>query len=217
MPSVGDLSSMAIWPILMNWQTISSVLSPAAQCFGSQIDYQDLVRRFLNTWSGFLLAAVVLIATFLHVLHKAWKIAYTVVLNNWSTKCIIPEYSSHYDRLLHWLSEHPSAQSLTQFSTPTDDDDRFDDQEEAKKGVDFAVGDKLLDINQLIIKAVSEPISQELRMQLMLRLLDRIQNGAHPSSRSGSGTRAHTSGSPNTRARRLRAGVAERSRIISWK
>lgn len=103
---------MAIWPILMNWQTISSTLLPAAQCVGAQLDLQDLTRRFLNTWNGYLLTAAVLIGAFLHLLHNSWKVGRSLVLSTWSTKCSIPEDSTQYDVLIGWISKHPASLAL---------------------------------------------------------------------------------------------------------
>lgn len=146
---------MAIWPILMNWKVISSTLFPMAQCFGSQIDFQDLARGFLATWTGFFLAALILIGTIVHVLYSTWKTCRLLVLNNWSTKCTISEDSAQYERLTSWLAKHPAALSLTEFKALDDGDDEAD----VAAGIDFADGEQTLDIRQLKVKTVSQFLS----------------------------------------------------------
>lgn len=142
---------MAIWQIFMNWDTISTTFFPMAKCFTSQIDFQDHIQRFLSTWTGWVLAFAVLVATFLHLLYNAWKIIRDFALKNWSTKCSIPEDSVHYKRLIQWISRHPASQSLTDFVAPENDEDL----EEAEAGVDFGSEKDVLDVKQLMIKPVS--------------------------------------------------------------
>lgn len=142
---------MAIWPILMNWQTISSILTPAAQCFGAKVDIQDLARRFLATWTGSLLAALVIAAIVAHILYNTWKIGRSVVLNTWSTKCSVSEDLLIHDCLIKWLAKHPSADYLKEFTVPP----LKDDTDEEHEGVDFPRDDKTMDIKELVAKAVS--------------------------------------------------------------
>lgn len=150
LPSVGGVSSLAIWPILMNWQLISSSVSPIIQCMGSQIDFQDVLRRFLQTWTGFLLTGTVLSIVVLHLLYNAWKSGSSLVLSSWSANCSISEDSVYHKQLKNWLSKHPVSESLTSFAAPEDDRD----EDAAKTGIDFSGDSGSLDVHQLMLKAV---------------------------------------------------------------
>ncbi|KAK2604605.1 hypothetical protein N8I77_007518 [Diaporthe amygdali] len=102
------LSSVAVWPVLMNWRSVVSYV-PSLERFISQHEHwvDDAIQNFLASWYGFLFGATVCSAVLSYLLNSVWKSLRAIVLANWHTKCSIPTYCDSYNRVCDWVNGSP--------------------------------------------------------------------------------------------------------------
>lgn len=110
------LSSVALWPVLMNWRSMVSYV-PSLEQFISQNELlvSDAVRNFLASWYGILFGAAVCAAGFSYLGHTVWKSLRAIVLAHWHIKCSIPEDCAAYSQAFDWIKENPSFRDGTLF------------------------------------------------------------------------------------------------------
>lgn len=137
--SLGGLPSLAIIQLVMNWKTVASYFPALDRFISEQVNVEDTVRRFLNTWTGYLIVGTFCIIVILQLLHKLWNQARFFVLRHWRVKYSISEEHDSYDRVLKWLANHSSSQNCPDFNVPPEHD-VLPDHMEPKDGVDFSDG-----------------------------------------------------------------------------
>lgn len=106
------LSSVALWPVLMNWRSMVSYV-PSLERFISQNEHlvSDTIRNFLASWYGILFGMAVCAAMLSYLGHTVWKSLRAIVLSNWHTKCSIPKDCTAYVQVYDWMKANPSFRS----------------------------------------------------------------------------------------------------------
>lgn len=134
-PSVGGLSSIAAWPILMNLNSLIAYF-PAAERYIAQINLEDRLHSFLGTWTGFLLATIISGLFIIHSSYSILRLVCALFLSSWHVRCSVPEGTVHYLRIMEWVSAQPDFQSTALIKTPRDNQQN----DEIKDGIDFSDG-----------------------------------------------------------------------------
>lgn len=137
------LSSVALWPVLMNWRFIVSYVPPLEH-FVSQNEQRitDAIRSFLSSWYGVLFGLAACAAVLSYLAHTVWKSLRAIVLSNWHTTCSIPKSCAAYGQVYNWVKENPNLRNgiLFQASETTSrkglDDDGIDFDLEGMDSVD---------------------------------------------------------------------------------
>ncbi|KAI3391050.1 hypothetical protein diail_8078 [Diaporthe ilicicola] len=141
------LSSMALWPVLMNWRSMVTYV-PSLEHFVSQHEHRigDALQHLLTSWYGFLFGTILCAALLSYLAHSFWKSLRAIVLANWHTKCTIPSTCSSYDMICEWVHKNPEFRDGILFgASERDYDDNLDDE-----GIQFQDGtDSIDDIQKL--------------------------------------------------------------------
>lgn len=150
--SLGGLPSLAIIQLAMNWKTFASYFPALDRFISEHVNVEDTIRRFLNTWTGYLIMGTFCIIVISQLLNTLWNQARLFVLRHWRVKYSISEEHDSYQRVLKWLANHSSSQNCPDFNVPPEHD-VLPDHKEPKDGIDFSDG-----LDSLQIKA-QKPVS----------------------------------------------------------
>ncbi|KAL1870690.1 hypothetical protein Daus18300_005010 [Diaporthe australafricana] len=136
------LSSIALWPVLMNWRSMVTYVPPLEH-FIAQHEHLigDVIQNFLASWYGFLLAAIVCAAMLSYLLNSVWKSLRAIVLANWHTKCTISQGCPSYNRIGEWVNANPKFREGTLFGAS----ERRSREDWEDKGFDFQDGANSID------------------------------------------------------------------------
>lgn len=106
------LSSVALWPVLMNWRSMVSYVPPLEHFVSQNEDWvKDFIRNFLASWYGALLGIALCTSLLSYLGHTVWKSLRAIVLSNWHTKCSIPIECPAYDQVYNWVKENPNLRA----------------------------------------------------------------------------------------------------------
>lgn len=110
------LSSVALWPVLMNWRFMVSYVPPLENFISHNERWvKDAIRNFLSSWYGILFGVAVFVAVLYYLGYTVWKSLRAIILSNWHTTCSIPLECAAYGQVYNWVKENPNLRDGLRF------------------------------------------------------------------------------------------------------
>lgn len=93
-------SSVALWPLLMNWRSMLSYIPFIDRLISANEHWvSNTISEFLTSWCGGLLVTALCALLLFGMGHAVWGSLWTIVLTNWHTKCSIPKACMAYEQV----------------------------------------------------------------------------------------------------------------------
>lgn len=106
------LSSVALWPVLMNWRLMVSYVPPLEHLIYQNEQWiTDAIRSFLASWYGVVFGLAVCAVALSYLANTVWKSLRSIVLSNWHTTCSIPKSCAAYGQVYDWVKENPNLRN----------------------------------------------------------------------------------------------------------